>query len=97
MRNPVRTINTNTMGTANLLEEARLGGTQKFLYISSAHVYGVPQYVPVDEAHPTVPREALRAVVERHALGVLGIAGPGDAVSGVPGPTEDEELENASP
>jgi nucleoside-diphosphate-sugar epimerase len=61
VRNPVRTINTNTMGTTNLLEEARNGGTKKFVYISSAHVYGVPQYVPVDEAHPTVPREAYAA------------------------------------
>jgi nucleoside-diphosphate-sugar epimerase len=61
VRDPLRTINTNTMGTANLLEEARAGGTKKFVYISSAHVYGVPGYVPVDEAHPTVPREAYAA------------------------------------
>jgi nucleoside-diphosphate-sugar epimerase len=49
------------MGTANLLEEARAGGVKKFVYVSSAHVYGVPKYVPVDEAHPTVPREAYAA------------------------------------
>jgi nucleoside-diphosphate-sugar epimerase len=61
VRDPLRTINTNTMGTANLLEEARAGGAKKFVYISSAHVYGVPRYVPVDEAHPTVPREAYAA------------------------------------
>jgi nucleoside-diphosphate-sugar epimerase len=61
IRNPLRTINTNTMGTANLLEEARAGGVKKFVYVSSAHVYGVPEYVPVDEAHPTVPREAYAA------------------------------------
>jgi nucleoside-diphosphate-sugar epimerase len=61
VRNPLRTINTNTMGTANLLEEARAGGAKKFVYISSAHVYGIPRYVPVDESHPTVPREAYAA------------------------------------
>jgi nucleoside-diphosphate-sugar epimerase len=61
VRDPLRTINTNTMGTANLLEEARAGMAKKFVYISSAHVYGVPRYVPVDEAHPTVPREAYAA------------------------------------
>jgi nucleoside-diphosphate-sugar epimerase len=61
IRDPMRTINTNTMGTANLLEEARTGGVRKFVYSSSAHVYGVPQYLPVDEAHPTVPREAYAA------------------------------------
>jgi nucleoside-diphosphate-sugar epimerase len=61
VRDPLRTINTNTMGTANLLEEARAGTAKKFVYVSSAHVYGVPKYVPVDEAHPTVPREAYAA------------------------------------
>jgi nucleoside-diphosphate-sugar epimerase len=34
---------------------------KKFVYISSAHVYGVPQYVPVDEKHPVVPREPYAA------------------------------------
>lgn len=61
VRNPVHTIRTNTMGTVNLLEEARTGTVRKFVYISSAHVYGVPQYLPVDENHPTVPREAYAA------------------------------------
>ena len=61
VRDPLQTIKTNTMGTANLLEEARVGKAKKFVYISSAHVYGVPQYLPVDEAHPTVPREPYAA------------------------------------
>jgi nucleoside-diphosphate-sugar epimerase len=61
VRDPLRTISTNTMGTANLLEEARAGKVKKFVYISSAHVYGIPQYLPVDEAHPTVPREPYAA------------------------------------
>jgi len=57
IRDPVRTFNTNTFGTASLLEESRAGGVKKFVYISTAHVYGVPRYVPVDEQHPVVPRE----------------------------------------
>jgi nucleoside-diphosphate-sugar epimerase len=57
IRDPVRTLNTNTFGTASLLEESRAGGVKKFVYISSAHVYGVPTYVPVDEKHQVVPRE----------------------------------------
>lgn len=61
IRDPVRTIGTNTFGTANLLEEARTGGAKKFVYISSAHVYGVPRYVPLDEAHPLAPREPYAA------------------------------------
>ena len=61
IRDPARTIGTNTFGTANLLEEARAAGAKKFVYISSAHVYGVPRYVPLDEAHPLVPREPYAA------------------------------------
>ena len=61
IRNPLRTIETNTMGTANVLEEARKAGVKKFVYVSSAHVYGVPQYLPIDEKHPLVPREAYAA------------------------------------
>lgn len=61
IKNPIRTIETNTMGTANMLEEARKSGVKKFVYVSSAHVYGVPQYLPIDEKHPLVPREAYAA------------------------------------
>lgn len=61
IKNPIRTIETNTMGTANVLEEARKSGVKKFVYVSSAHVYGVPQYLPIDEKHPVVPREAYAA------------------------------------
>lgn len=61
IQDPFTTINTNTMGTANLLEEARKSKVKKFVYISSAHVYGAPRYVPVDEAHPLSPREPYAA------------------------------------
>lgn len=61
IRDPVRTLNTNTFGTASLLEESRSGGVKKFVYISSAHVYGVPLYLPIDEKHPVVPREPYAA------------------------------------
>jgi UDP-glucose 4-epimerase len=61
IQDPALTLNTNTFGTVNLLEESRLSGVKKFVYISSAHVYGAPQYLPVDEAHPVVPREPYAA------------------------------------
>jgi nucleoside-diphosphate-sugar epimerase len=61
IRDPVRTLNTNTFGTASLLEESRTGDVKKFVYISSAHVYGVPQYLPIDEKHQVVPREPYAA------------------------------------
>jgi UDP-glucose 4-epimerase len=61
IQDPVMTLKTNTFGTCNLLEESRQSDVKKFVYISSAHVYGAPRYVPVDEAHPVVPREPYAA------------------------------------
>jgi nucleoside-diphosphate-sugar epimerase len=61
VQDPITTLNTNTLGTYSLLEESRQSGVKKFIYISSAHVYGAPQYLPVDEAHPVVPREPYAA------------------------------------
>ena len=31
------------------------------MYISSSHVYGIPQYLPLDEKHPVNPREPYAA------------------------------------
>ena len=41
-------------GTANLLDLARRDGAY-FIYGSSISVYGVQQYTPIDELHPTEP------------------------------------------
>lgn len=61
IKNPVNTYDVNVRGTLNLLEEARKNSVQKFVYVSSSHVYGVPQYIPVDEKHPIAPREPYSA------------------------------------
>lgn len=61
IRDPVLTLKTNTFGAATLLEEARKSGVKKFIYVSSAHVYGAPKYLPVNEAHPVAPREPYAA------------------------------------
>ncbi len=45
----------NIMGTLNLLEYARKKDIEQFIYISSAAVYGEPQYLPIDEEHPKKP------------------------------------------
>ncbi len=46
----------NILGTLNVLEAARQAGTGKFIYISSGGaMYGDPEYLPVDEDHPTNP------------------------------------------
>lgn len=61
IKNPVKTYDVNVRGTLNLLEEVRKNPVQKFVYISSSHVYGVPRYIPVDEMHPIAPREPYSA------------------------------------
>ncbi len=58
---PRETFETNATGTLNLLEEARKNEVEKFVYISSSHVYGVPQYLPMDEKHPIHPHEPYAA------------------------------------
>jgi len=46
---------TNAGGTFNVLDAARHAQAKKIVYISSASVYGKPQYFPIDEKHPTKP------------------------------------------
>lgn len=58
---PRETFEINATGTLNLLEEARKNKIEKFVYISSSHVYGIPQYLPMDEKHPVSPREPYAA------------------------------------
>jgi UDP-glucose 4-epimerase len=46
----------NILGSINLLECARRIGVRQFVYISSGGaVYGEPEYLPCDEAHPINP------------------------------------------
>jgi UDP-glucose 4-epimerase len=55
MEEPVFDAQNNIFGTLNLLEGARMGNVRKFICISSAAVYGNPQYLPIDEEHPQNP------------------------------------------
>lgn len=52
--NPRKVYDVNLLGTLNILELARLVNAEKIIYISS-YVYGKPQYLPIDEEHPTKP------------------------------------------
>ena len=45
----------NIAGTINLLNAAADMDVHKVVFSSSAAVYGEPEYLPVDEAHPTAP------------------------------------------
>jgi UDP-glucose 4-epimerase len=45
----------NISGTLNILNSAARAGIKYIVFSSSAAVYGEPQYLPIDEAHPTNP------------------------------------------
>ncbi len=45
----------NICGTINLLNAATAHGAPPCVFSSSAAVYGEPQYLPIDEAHPCSP------------------------------------------
>jgi nucleoside-diphosphate-sugar epimerase len=50
---PCQTFETNTAGTISVLEAVRRSpSVERFVFVSSAHVYGTPKYLPIDEAHP---------------------------------------------
>lgn len=55
IENPQEDMNINVLGTLNLLEESRLSGVKKFVYASSAAVYGHVDRLPVTEATETNP------------------------------------------
>jgi len=54
---PVATWEVNATGTLNLLEAVRKNDIDRFLFASTASVYGPPEYLPVDETHPMNPAE----------------------------------------
>jgi len=55
IQDPLLDAETNVIGTLNLLAAGAKADISKFIYVSSAAVYGNPQYLPVDEKHPTNP------------------------------------------
>ena len=55
MTEPEKYAENNLCGTINLLNAATSAKVKNFVFSSSAAVYGEPQYLPMDEAHPTDP------------------------------------------
>jgi NAD dependent epimerase/dehydratase len=49
---PQDVIETNILGTTNVLLSAKKLGTKRVIHASSSEVYGTAQYVPIDEKHP---------------------------------------------
>ena len=57
IEDPRETWDVNATGTLNFLEACRKHRPDRVLVASTASIYGIPQYLPVDEAHPIEPRE----------------------------------------
>jgi UDP-glucose 4-epimerase len=50
-----RYSNNNIIGTLNLLNAMVEAGVNKWVFSSSAAIFGEPQYLPIDEKHPKAP------------------------------------------
>ncbi|MEM1386469.1 MAG: NAD(P)-dependent oxidoreductase [Pseudomonadota bacterium] len=56
----------NTQGTYNVIDAALRAGVRKIVFASSETTYGIcfwdgekkPDYLPIDEAHPTIPQDS---------------------------------------
>jgi NAD dependent epimerase/dehydratase len=51
-RHPREVIETNVLGTTNVLLAAREHSIERVVHTSTSEVYGTAQYVPIDESHP---------------------------------------------
>ena len=49
---PLDYYDVNVLGTISLLNAMKVNGIKKFLFSSSASIYGEPEYLPIDENHP---------------------------------------------
>lgn len=56
VEDPLFDAEVNVLGSINLIELARVHNVERFIYISTGGaVYGEPEYLPCDEAHPINP------------------------------------------
>ena len=55
LERPVEDAQVNVLGTLNVLRAAMAAGVRKVVYSSSSAIFGEPQYLPIDEDHPTNP------------------------------------------
>ncbi|WP_251368654.1 UDP-glucose 4-epimerase GalE [Polynucleobacter sp. AP-Ainpum-60-G11] len=55
VQKPLMYYNNNVGGAISLLKAMKICQVKTFVFSSSATVYGVPKYLPIDEEHPTCP------------------------------------------
>ncbi|UFS69346.1 SDR family NAD(P)-dependent oxidoreductase [Geomonas sp. RF6] len=49
---PREVVDTNVIGTLNVLEACRDSGVERMVHTSTSEVYGTARYAPIDEKHP---------------------------------------------
>lgn len=70
-RAPHSYVETNVVGTLNLLQAAMDANVSRFVQLSTSEVYGTAQKVPIDESHPLVaqsPYAATKIAADQLAL-----------------------------
>ena len=55
VKHPVQVNNVNVNGTLNVLSLAKKHGVKRIVNASSSSIFGTPEYLPIDEKHPTNP------------------------------------------
>ncbi len=55
VRDPFKYYRNNVVATQTLLECMLANGVDNFVFSSTAAIFGEPEYVPIDEAHPKYP------------------------------------------
>ena len=65
-KNPRKAFAVNVQGTYNMLEFAKRNNIKKFVFPSSALLYGKdPRYLPIDEKHPIFPSENVYTITKK--------------------------------
>ena len=54
LRDPVAALEVNGVNTARLVEAAKLSGVRRFIYVSTAHIYGPKLIGRIDETTPPI-------------------------------------------
>jgi UDP-glucose 4-epimerase len=92
---PAHDADVNIMGTLNLLELCREFGVRRFVFASTGGaIYGEPERLPADEAHPTQPLSpyGISKMAGEHYVRFFGGAGMSWAIlryANVYGPRQD--------
>jgi UDP-glucose 4-epimerase len=55
VQDPIKYFESNVGGSICLLEAMKNNNLKFLIFSSSATVYGLPKYLPIDESHPTIP------------------------------------------